>query len=307
MQALKKIECWILVAVMAAMLVLAQSCKEEDTSDQEDPPPTSLIDSAQPTEYYGYNNSTDISGDAIGSAEVDNTELYKTLTIKTVNPTDNFLLGPAIMGRKDNTTAMNVHFIMQIKNNTSNAAYCGIETTAIQFQDRSGEKLVTDAINKEAYGSIGIEGSADLASCLAPGETGYFLQEIKGLVNITNFYSEVKAVQIDEITVESNSVSQPMLGVNATGYSYGSFKLTLDATNDNTDTAYIYPSDSYYMLLHEDKPIYYGKVDALALMAIQLRPGNTTQIETSEIVYTGSVNKIRVLWNIGVDAWDSAW
>lgn len=309
-----------------------QGCMSEEGEDPDNSASSiPLEDQAPVTEYTGRNNSAILEGVQVGTLTADNLELSKTLKLTLRTDNKNFLIGPASVSRSENTAGLTVRFLLPIKNTSENKAFCGVKTVGLTFKV-AGAGVASDAINKQAIGSVGIANSDSTASCLAPGETGYFFQKVSAAyAGFLSFYGEVDEIEIERITVKVVSVINPNLSVAPIIYSYlgaldvidpttdaiildsttdvsGAIQLTFEITNDNVDPAFIWPSRSYYILLNaEDKPLFWGVINSFTVWPTQLLSGESTVLESTEMLYTGASHRIKVIIGFSVDAFSKAW
>ena len=329
------LEAILLIGVIVFLSILfLQGCAANSDAENEGPA-IPLEDRAPVTEYTGRNNRSVLRGPQIGMLTASNNELAKPLKLTQVTANKNFIIGPAVATRAENTAGLTVRFILPIKNTTENKAYCGIKTVGIGFKYQ-GESITTDAINKEAIGSVGIANSNSTESCLAPGEVGYFLQKIKAVyTGFLSFYGNVDEVEIAKITVSSVSVINPNLAIAVTSYSYtdfdptsdilyegaendiladsttdvnGPIKLTFDILNINIDPIFVWAGSSYYILLdNAGSPIYWGIIDSFGVLPSQLLAGESATLESAEMLFQGASHRMIIIMGFTVDAFSKAW
>ncbi len=309
----------ILIGIFIFLPVLfSGGCMSETEDSDNKAPAIPLEDQAPETEYTGRNNSAILKGVQVGTLSADNLELFKTLkfTLKTANK--NFKFGPATISRSENTAGLTIRLLLRIKNATENKAFCGVKTNGLKFIIDE-EEVMTDALDKQAIGSVGIENSSNTASCLAPSEVGYFFQKVKAVdTGFLSFYGDVDEMEIEKITVESISVINPNISLAPERYSIimsddsttdssASMQLTFEIKNDNVDPAYIWPNQSYYILMDNDgREIFWGVIDSFSILPIQLLAGESTDLESSDMLFTGNSSTIRVIVGFSNDAFSTA-
>ena len=272
---------------------------DEEGKDENVADPIPLEDTALETEYEGLNNSAVLSGGSIGLNEFDNAVLQKRIPVTLINAEPNFKLLKSSLTRKNESITLSVDWITEIRNQTSNKAFCGIKFEGVQFK-AGDENLTAVSIISRLIGSIGIADSEDFASCLAPGQSGYIIQKVTAAD--LDLFENLTRVEVAGITVESVSVIDHNIKLIPSAYTVDSGKIKAEITNTDSDTGYIFPGDSYFILLDsEGFALYYGKFSGL--MAVKLETGQTGAIETTEISYGGSATKMRIFVDLGVDAW----
>lgn len=300
-----KTKIFVALLIVFALAVLG-ACKMEEEEEEE----PSRSSAPPATTYVGHNNYSIIDGPAIGKNTASNADLRKGLTTTLVNSNQYLSIDRSFATRGDDSIidGLYFHWILVVTNNTQNNAFCEVSVNTVKFKDSDDEPITSTVSSGLVIGSIGLVNSKSLKSCLGPGESGYVMKKVTGIS--TGIFEEVNQVEIDSITYKYASVINPNVTILPRSYSYDSSNdvAIVVVKNMNEDPGYFWAGLSYFIFLDADNlPVFWSKLNQFAMVPYSLNKEESVAINSEELDFSGSVQKVKILIAFGVDAWDSAW
>jgi len=270
-----------LIYVLIAALLMFGCAEEEEPSK-----PVAVTGPAPvASEFVGMNNIASIEGERIGLGTVENSELYRSVSIVLKTPSDYFAVGPAIISKPSVESNLSVKLIIKVRNKTENLAFCNIATTGIATNDGMWQWIISTISNNKVLGSLGIEDSKFTSSCLGAEKYGYILQSVSAVDDsILTLYEDISQIEIDEIVYSSASVIDPNISIIPQGYDMSDDTMSVTVKNTGQDYAYVWPGRSYAVLLDYDSTVIESTTDATTDTSDYVIIDQTTDVVTE--VYT---------------------
>ncbi|KKK89572.1 hypothetical protein LCGC14_2731760, partial [marine sediment metagenome] len=227
-----------------------------------------------------------LQGFSIGKGTTSNTLLMKPVTINVRNNQDFFIIGNAYATR----SLPNIEWastIVPITNITSGKAFSFIKMESVEYKDTQRTVLAEGL--SFVTGSVGILGSVQTNTCLAPFETGYFLL----LKN--DLYSDLAVVEFD-LEYMTWEVNNPDARILPTDVTYTpdiiSDLISVKFMNYGNATAIVGNSSQYILLSDAMIPLDWGFMDSnLSPFFGTVYPLASGSVEDS-LIYAGSATRI---------------
>jgi hypothetical protein len=141
------------------------------------------------------NNSADLSGAVLGEIAFDPASMRKLVPVAT-NPTlPGFQVGPMATITRSDPTTETAYLVLPVKNSGTDTR-CFLEAQAFHWLNSAAQPLNDPGTFDFIGGSVGLTVAGTYTdTCLAPGETGYFL-DIEIPAGTDALYSAVTSVEL---------------------------------------------------------------------------------------------------------------
>lgn len=245
-----------------------------------------------------------VTGPDLGSNTAVLADIRKPITFSVTNSDSRLSLNQAYATRSSTSTE-SVYWLVQVKNVSASDRLCFIRLNTGTFKDALGATIKTNN-GTYLHGSIFKLNVETTNTCLAPGETGFFVGVELGSSH-PGIYSNLAEIVFDNISVYTDIKQRPLSKVapdlNYTVTFDVSQFISLKVSNTGTVDSSVDKNNLYVMLDQTEEPLHWGFMERTADWDGLLTVDNSNFLEgTSAISYTGKANRIRVL----IDYEDSA-
>ncbi|HEY4393275.1 MAG TPA: hypothetical protein VGP64_04405 [Polyangia bacterium] len=152
------------------------------------------------------NNSADLSGAVLGDIAFDPTSMRKLVQVQVDVALTGFVVGPtAYVTRTDATTEV-ASLTLPVKNGGTDTR-CFVEATPFRWLNAVAQPLNDPTTFIFVGGSVGVTTAGTYTdTCLAPGETGYFL-DIEVPATTEAIYSAVTSVELGVTSTTAGTIA----------------------------------------------------------------------------------------------------
>ena len=242
------------------------------------------------------NNAALLSGDTIGSGAVENDTLRKEISVTLGAENPDFTLGKAyaVVARERDKESLNRLYWIMTATNTTGDLKCFVELEDVIYKGAGGTVLGEEGKVKDIVGTAGVNNIGTLStSCLAAGETGYFV----GLKSDITF-DQIQSIEIPNILSSESFYTIAPLQVLPQSYTAeeagSSQTIVVDVKNEFSEGISVDDNQVVILLAEDDSPLFWdfmkhgedwdGTLEA-----------DTTQTLTKEFFrYEGSSSKLYV-------------
>jgi hypothetical protein len=208
-----------------------------------------------------------------------------TVQVSLANTSAYFEVGKCYVGRTSSSSAW-VYWMMQVINRSS-LTLPFVRISGIRFRDDYGDLISTDTSMDYTYvaGRVMVVGFASLFTntCLAPGDTGYFL-------SIDTVTTKLASITADSISCSSSSISPPAAAISATSYTYQNNALDISVYNSGTVGAKLLDGCSL-LLGSSGVPVLWTLVSPVDSM---ISAGGRGVYEESYLSFSGSFQGVKL-------------
>lgn len=260
-----------------------------------DPPPPASADAdggdgTASIAFTGFNNGVTLSGTSFpgGTDNVD--DLHRSAT--TVERPDHpaFAVGTAVVART-NVTATTAAYVIVPVENIDSRPYCFVRVTSVRYRQLNDTVLGESAM-REVRGSVGQDAGAFTASCLAPGEIGYFCDQVVGDV-----YESIATIELELGTSLDLSLADPEAHLVPAAYHYDAASgLTLVVENRGRRAAHLVDGASIYLLIDgDDSPLWFNALTSTG--ALVVAAAGSTTLSDATVPYNGNADRMLVFFD----------
>jgi hypothetical protein len=178
--------------------------------------------------------------------------------------------------------------------NVSDRPYCyiSVRTSLSDYLDPDGNPSGIGFNTEEIAGSVARLGSSFNAACLAPGETGYVLDN-----DFVLSFSQVAGVKLALQTFfDSADIADPLSRPVPVGYAFSTEDgLTITVQNQGTAPSVIDGMFNGWMLLDDaGQPLWFHSLKTADGENLTLAPGGSGTLQDTAVHYQGAGGQIRV-------------
>ena len=241
-----------------AILVTALLVGCDKSADNDPPGPTAL---------NARNNSAVVNGDQIGTGQLSVAVVRAELPLVVQGSHPDISLGQAYKARSQVDTT-DVYWLVKATND-GDEALSGITAGGVAYLDANGLPIEYTGPNvAKLYGNVGVTDLGCERSCLAPGESGWFL----GRQNID--YDDVASMRFSYIVDGDDTPTQPEAVVRPTSYTAGDGEIEVEARNTGSWVGVVGQQSAYVILDVDSTPLFWGTLPSTV--------GNVDNVESGE-------------------------